>query len=95
VDVYLAYGLHGQAEELLARATERDPENQEYATKLLQTYHAQGNADGFHEVANNFHARFGGEANPEWASIAAMGAELKPGDQLYSAAQGSVARVGS
>ncbi|MGQ7843549.1 FimV/HubP family polar landmark protein [Granulosicoccus sp. 3-233] len=95
VDVYLAYGLHGQAEELLSRATERDPGNQEYANKLLQTYHAQGNADGFHEAARNFHARFGGEANPEWAAIAAMGAELRPGDELYAAANGSVERIGS
>lgn len=95
VDVYLAYGLHGQAEELLSRATERDPNNQEYANKLLQTYHAQGNAEGFHEVARNFHARFGGEANPEWAAIATMGAELRPGDELYGAARGAVDRIGS
>ncbi len=95
VDVYLAYGLHGQAEELLSRATERDPNNQEYANKLLQTYHAQGNAEGFHEVARNFHARFGGEANPEWVAIATMGAELRPGDELYGAARGAVDRIGS
>lgn len=95
VDVYLAYGLHGQAEELLAKATERDPNNQEYVHKLLQTYHAQGNAEGFHSAAENFHARFGGEANPEWASIAAMGTELRPGDDLYSAAKGTVDRIGS
>ena len=71
VDVYLAYGLHGQAEELLSKATVRDPNNQEYANKLLQTYHAQGNAEGFREASLDFHARFGGESNPEWPAIAA------------------------
>ncbi len=86
VDVYLAYGLHGQAEELLVKAIDRKPNQPEYAHKLLQTYHAQGNSEGFHQTAEGFHARFGGESNPEWAGIAAMGAELRPGDSLYSGA---------
>ena len=89
VDVYLAYGLHGQAEELLTKAVERQPENQAYASKLLQTYHAQGNGDAFHLVASNFHQRFGGEANPEWPAIAAMGAELRPNDELYASSMGA------
>ena len=59
VDVYLAYGLHGQAEELLGKAIARNPDNPEYAVKLLQTYHAQGNAEEFTKEAEKFHARFG------------------------------------
>lgn len=94
VDVYLAYGLHGQAEELLTKAIERKPNQPEYAQKLLQTYHAQGNAEGFHQAAQNFHARFGGELNPEWTNVAAMGLELRPNDPLYAAAQDSVNVIG-
>lgn len=95
VGVYLAYGLHGQAEDLLHKAMERRPNHQEYAEKLLQTYHAQGNESGFHQAAKNFHARFGGEANPEWPAIAAMGAELMPGEALYSGDQSTVASIGA
>lgn len=94
-DVYLAYGLHGQAEELLNKAIEKNPNQQEYAEKLLQTYHAQGNADGYLEVAKNFHARFGGDMNPEWASIARMGSELKPGESLFQMDEGEVAPIGT
>lgn len=93
VDVYLAYGLHGQAEELLTKAVERQPENQAYASKLLQTYHAQGNGDAFHLVASNFHQRFGGEANPEWPAVAAMGAELRPNDELYASSMGVASSI--
>jgi len=94
VDVYLAYGLHGQAEELLTKAIERKPDHPAYAQKLLQTYHAQGNGEGFHQAAQNYHARFGGDSNPEWENIAAMGVELRPGDPLYAGAQGSVEVIG-
>ncbi|MFK7852663.1 MAG: FimV/HubP family polar landmark protein [Granulosicoccus sp.] len=94
-DVYLAYGLHGQAEELLTKAIERKPNQPEYAQKLLQTYHAQGNGEGFHQAAQNFHARFGGDDNPDWANIAAMGVELRPNDPLYAAAQDSVNAIGA
>jgi len=95
VDVYLAYGLHGQAEELLTKAIERKPNQPEYAHKLLQTYHAQGNAEGFHQTAGEFHARFGGESNPDWAGIAAMGEELRPGDPMYAGGVAAVAAIGS
>ena len=95
VDVYLAYGLHGQAEELLTKAIERKPENQDYAGKLLQTYHAQGNGDAFHHAASDFHQRFGGDSNPEWPGIASMGSELRPNDPLYASSVGAVGRVSS
>ena len=96
VDVYLAYGLHGQAEELLVKAVDRQPENMEYAEKLLQTYHAQGNGEGFRRLAEDYHARFGGDSNPAWADIAAMGRELRPNETLFAAAAGAgVAAVGS
>ncbi|MFK8080913.1 MAG: FimV/HubP family polar landmark protein [Granulosicoccus sp.] len=93
VDVYLAYGLHGQAEELLTKAIERKPDNTEYAGKLLQTYHAQGNVEAFHATASDYHQRFGSEDNPAWASIAQMGSELRPGDPLYFMESGLISQV--
>ena len=93
-DVYLAYGLHGQAEELLTGAIQRDPNNPEYARKLLQTYHAQGNGEAFDTTAQDFHTRFAGDNNPEWPGIAAMGLELQPGNDFYASAAATVDSVG-
>ncbi|MDO6459429.1 FimV/HubP family polar landmark protein [Granulosicoccaceae sp. 1_MG-2023] len=92
-DVYLAYGLHGQAEDILTKAVDRDPENEGYYVKLLETYHGQKNAERFDEVAGQFHARFGGSSNPAWARIAEMGAELNPDNDTYKGDGGSSAGV--
>jgi len=93
VDVYLAYGLHGQAEELLTKALDRDDSNPEYHTKLLETYAAQGNSEGYGQVAAQFHNKFGG-SHEAWAGVAARGIELDPGNELYAGAAGDVAAVG-
>ena len=95
VDVYLAYGLHGQAEELLTKAIDRDPNNQEYSVKLLQTYHAQGNAEAYDQTATKFHARFGGDDNPQWEGIASMGHTLQPENALFAGAAATIAAVGT
>ena len=59
VDVYLAYGLHGQAEELLTKAIDKDDNNAEYQAKLLETYAAQGNSENYTEAASVFQQKFG------------------------------------
>ena len=94
VDVYLAYGLHGQAEELLGKAIERDPNNSEYALKLLQTQHAQGNGDAFSAGAESYHERFGGDNAPEWASVCEMGYDLQPNNILFASSETAVENVG-
>lgn len=86
VDVYLNYGLHGQAEELLNKAVESQPNNPDYARKLLETYHGQGSGEKYLGAAKDFHARFGGDANPDWDNIAVNGAELLPGEPLFNKA---------
>lgn len=90
VNVYLNYGLHGQAEELLNKAVESQPNNPDYARKLLETYHGQGSGEKYLYAAKNFHARFGGESNPDWNGISADGAELLPNEPLF---QNSVANI--
>lgn len=93
VDVYLAYGLHGQAEELLTKAIDRDSDNPEYQAKLLETYAAQGNSEGYSEAAAQFHNKFG-ESNEAWLGIATRGLELDPGNALYSGSSEEIASVG-
>ena len=95
VDVYLAYGLHGQAEELLLAAGEREPDNHVYPRKLLDTYNAQGNGDAFAKTAADYHARFGGDSAPDWATISAMGNELRPQDSMFAGSAAAVAAIGA
>lgn len=94
VDVYLAYGLHGQAEELLGKAMESDPHNQEYQYKLLETYHAQRNSDAFGNLAGSYAEKFGSAGNPQWGSVAAMGNDLDPSNTLFAGAVDSIESVG-
>lgn len=94
VDVYLAYGLHGQAEELLTKAVNDNPDNPEYASKLLQTYHAQGNTEAFNSGASDFKQTFG-ENNEYWSDIVSMGNELEPNNTMFSGAAEQVERVGT
>lgn len=82
-EVYLAYGLHGQAEDLLGKAIEKDPENAEYQHKLMQTYHAQNKSAEFETLATDYHGRFGGSASPEWNSVLEMGKEMSPSNPLF------------
>lgn len=82
-DVYLAYGLHGQAEDLLTKAVDRDPENQEYHLKLMETHRSQNKVEEFNKTAENFHARFGGDTNPAWNQVAEMGRGLDPDNAMF------------
>jgi len=94
VDVYLAYGLHGQAEELLGKAIDRDPTNHEYALKLLQTQHAQGNADAFAQGASSYHENFGGNKAPNWDTVCNLGHDLQPNNALFAGSAGEVESIG-
>ena len=73
-EVYLRYGLHGQAEDLLNTAIERSPDNEEYHFKLLENYHDQRNNDSFNELAETFKGKFPNSRHQ--ARITEMGIEL-------------------
>jgi len=91
VDAYLRYGLHSQAEDLLVKGIERNPEHEEYLRKLLHIYHSQGNGDSFYNAANDFHQRFGGDSNPEWPAMVAMNTGLNGDKPLPSHANTTTA----
>lgn len=46
-DIYIAYGKFDQAEEMLLKGLERDPESTEIRLKLLEVYSQQENAEKF------------------------------------------------
>ena len=53
VDVYLAYGLYENAEDLLKESIQNQPDRADYRAKLLDTYFATKNGDAFVKEAES------------------------------------------
>ena len=85
-DVYLAYGIYQQAEELLQNAIKENPDNDGYRVKLAETYFAGKNADSFTALATEMNQRRNGEDTPAWQKIVAIGKQLTPGNELFAGA---------
>jgi pilus assembly protein FimV len=92
-DVYLAYGRHQQAEDIIKQALETNPDRLELQTKLLEVYHAANNRNGFEEQAQRLHDAIGGDESSEhWQRIVGLGGELCPDNPLFG---GSMAAGGA
>jgi pilus assembly protein FimV len=84
-NVYLAYGLHDQAIELLEPAVQSNPDRADYASKLLEAYHATGNKEAFIQAATGLRTNVGEDAdNPMWQRAVVMGKDLVPDHALFS-----------
>lgn len=82
-DVYLAYGRHQQAEDILNEALEADPERHEIMLKLLEVFFAAKNRESFELRAQELHDALGDESDPLWAKAVTMGGQLCPGSELF------------
>jgi len=89
-DVYLAYGIYQQAEELLNNAINQNPERDDYRMKLLETHFASKNAGGFEQLAQDVKSRKGDDKS-YWDRVVAMGMELCPGSPLFSGGDAELA----
>lgn len=91
-DVYLAYGRHQQAEDILRQALDKAPDQLDLQAKLLEVFHAAKNADAFEEQARVLHEKIGGdESNSYWMDIAPLGREICPHSELFGGSGGAVA----
>ena len=88
VDVYLAYGLYDNAEDLLKENLENSPDRADYRAKLLDTYFATRNRDLFVKEAEALKS-LGGAADRYWNRVQIMGYELAPDNVLFAGAQDS------
>ena len=88
VDVYLAYGLYDNAEDLLKESLQESPDRADYRAKLLDTYFATKNAGGFIQEAEALKS-LGGAADRYWDRVQIMGFELAPDNELFAAAADS------
>jgi pilus assembly protein FimV len=82
-DVYLAYGRHQQAEEILKEALEKEPQRHEIKLKLLEVYFAAKDREAFEQHAQELHDSLGDESDPLWAKAVTMGSQLCPGSELF------------
>ncbi len=88
VDVYLAYGLYDNAEDLLVTSLNESPGRADYRSKLLDTYFATKNADAFVGEAEKLKG-MGDAASSYWDRVQIMGYELAPDNSLFSDAKDS------
>ncbi|MDA8094036.1 MAG: LysM peptidoglycan-binding domain-containing protein [Betaproteobacteria bacterium] len=87
-EVYLAYGRHAQAEEVLKDALAKSPGREDVVLKLLELYAEQKNVSAFEALATQWGARREDRSGAAWDSVARMGRELDPLNPLYGAAEG-------
>ncbi len=87
-DVYLAYNLYDNAEELLSSSLETNPERADYRSKLLDTHFATKNVEAFIREAETLKS-MGSPANRYWDRVMVMGFELAPGNDLFADAKDS------
>jgi len=84
-DVYISYGLHQQAQDLLTDAIEKEPDNNEYKVKLAEVYYSQKDQQGFEQYAEKIKDDVG-ESSNQWQNIMSMGKELAPASALFAGA---------
>lgn len=85
-NVYIAYGLHQQAESELKKALEKHPERLEYRHKLLENYFAANNREAFDEQAQLFaNSRNADRQSKLWKDVMTWGGKISPDSPLYNA----------
>ncbi len=82
-DLYIAYGRHEQAEEILRDALREQPERDAIRVKLLEIYAQRKDRAQFGSLAAELYAITTGRGSL-WEQAAQMGQLLDPGNPLYS-----------
>ncbi len=75
-DVYLAYGRHQQAEELMLQAIADQPDRDESKLKLLEVYQADENKNAFEKYTTELLNAGKHEDKEFWGKVVAMGTKL-------------------
>ncbi|MCG6936951.1 MAG: hypothetical protein LJE83_02105 [Gammaproteobacteria bacterium] len=84
-DVYLAYGIYQQAEELLKQAIKDHPDRNDYRLKLAETHYASKNSEAFIEIAGEIKKNVDSDDSPEWKKAVVMGMDLCPENSMFQA----------
>ncbi|PCI09226.1 MAG: hypothetical protein COB77_00535 [Gammaproteobacteria bacterium] len=92
-DVYLAYGIYQQAEDLLTQAIDDNPDRDDYRVKLAETHYASKNAAAFVSVAGDIQQRVSNDSST-WKKIVGMGQDLCADNPMFQGSMVGVAEVG-
>jgi len=91
-DLYLTYGKTESAVTVLQEALDENPRRKELYVKLLDLYAQLDRRDAYLELAERMRGRFG-PSNGAWQQVAAQGARLFPGHDLFADAGSAAAPV--
>lgn len=80
--VYVSYGRHAQAEQILLEALDRNPERVEIHLGLLEIYAKQKNVLAFRKIARKVQSLTTDESE-EWSVVVRLGREVDPSHALY------------
>ncbi|PSQ94593.1 MAG: hypothetical protein BRD57_00270, partial [Proteobacteria bacterium SW_6_67_9] len=86
-DVYLAYGLHQQAEDVLRLALKESPQRADYQEKLLETVYGAGKREQFLTEAKAYQGMVDPASSRGWQRVVAMGRDIAPDDALFSSVE--------
>ncbi|MDP2071749.1 FimV/HubP family polar landmark protein [Methylotenera sp.] len=92
-EVYMAYGRDAQAEEILKDAISKEPKRYELHLKLLEMYAARKDTSAFEAIAGELYTTLGAD-DPTWEKVAAIGAEMEPGNPLYNVSKSAALVTG-
>ncbi len=82
-EVYLAYGKHDKAEEVVRSSIKREPESAQLRLKLLEILYQRRDQKRFLDSAEEVYAALG-DVDEVWSKVANWGQELCPGNPLFS-----------
>lgn len=89
-DVFMAYGRYQQAEEVLQKALDANPERPDVTGKLFEVYFNTRDKEKFDALADASAASL--QENDEvWSSVAAMGKQISPENPLFASAEAAAA----
>ena len=90
-DVYIAYGRHEQAEEVLLDGITNYPQRNDIKQKLLSVYHKNNNSEGFERVAEELYSQRESLEPEAWDEICEMGRDIDPSNPLFELSSSDIA----
>ncbi|HBE91569.1 MAG TPA: hypothetical protein DDW55_03245 [Gammaproteobacteria bacterium] len=83
-EVYMAYGRDEQAEDVLKKAVEANPDRHELKVKLLEIYKTRNDVTSFETLAEELYSAGDATSVDVWNQVSEMGRELNPVNPLYA-----------
>ena len=94
-DVYIAYGRHEQAEEVLLDGMSNYPDRTDIKHKLLTVYHKNNNSAGFERIAEELYSQRETLDPKAWQEICSMGKEIDESNPLFELSVDDIAAAGA